>query len=107
MVTSTLCRSLVKKFGSSMVCSWFRDAAGWMLGSVTWIFSLGSVLGGSSSVCFCSVPWLFGPGGVVERKSFLSAFWPVAAKALDAATRKSALSKNLRFFSHSRFQQGF
>ena len=80
-----------------MVCSWFRDAAGWMLGSVTWIFSLGSVLGGSSSVCFCSVPWLFGPGGVVERKSFLSAFWPVAAKALDAATRKSALSKNLRF----------
>ena len=34
---------------------------------------------------------------VVERKYVLSVVWPVAAKVLDAATRKSALSKNLRF----------
>ena len=104
MVTP-LCRSLVKKFGSSMVCSWFRDTAWWMLGSVTWIFSLGCVLG-SSSVCIWSVPQLFGPGGVAERKYVLSVVWPVAAKVLDAATRKSALSKNL-LFAHSRFQQDF
>ena len=95
MVTP-LCRSLVKNFWSSMVCSWFRDTAWWMLGSVTWIFSLGCVLG-SSSVCVWSVPQLFGPGGVAERKYVLSVVWPVAAKVLDAATRKSALSKNLRF----------
>ena len=81
-----------------MVCSWFRDTAGWMLGSITWIFSLGCVPG-SSSVCVWSVPQLFGPGGVAERKYVLSVVWPVAAKVrLDAATRKSALSKNLRFF---------
>ena len=80
----------------SMISSWFRDTAGLILRSVTWIFSLGCVLG-SSSVCIWSVPQLFGPGGVAERKYVLSVVWPVAAKVLDAATRKSALSKNLRF----------
>ena len=69
-------------------------------GSFTWIFSLGCVLG-SSSVCCWRVPWLFVPGGVVERKYVLSVVWPVAAKVLDAATRKSDLSKNLLFCSFS------
>ena len=78
-----------------------------MLGSVTWIFSLGCVLG-SSSGCFWRVPWLFGPGGVVERKYVLSVVWPVAAKVVDAATRKSALSsQEPAFLAHSRFQQDF
>ena len=67
-----------------------------MLGSVTWIFSLGCVPG-SSSVCVWSVPQLFGPGGVAERKYVLSVVWPVAANFLDATRMKSVLSKKGRF----------
>ena len=75
-----------------------------MLGYVTWIFSLCCILG-SSSVCFWRIPWLFGPRGFVERKYVLSVVWPVATKILDAATRKSAHSKNLRFLLNLDFSR--